>query len=62
MTSWVAEDAPHVVRFERNCAAQGFNYEKRAPGEYNDPQTALLWSFYAAGANQENHKWMADFS
>ena len=61
MTTWVADQAPHVVRFERKCSAQGINIAKQAPGEYTDPRTAELWVFYAAGANQENHKWMADF-
>lgn len=61
MTTWVAEEAPHVIRFERNCAAEGINIDKQAPGEYTDSVTAMLWAFYAAGAMQENHKWMSDF-
>lgn len=62
MKTWVADETPHVERFEQKCVEHGYDVKKVAPGEYVDPQTGLLWSFYTAGAIQENTKWMADFS
>jgi hypothetical protein len=62
MSDWVAEEAPHVIHFERTCKAQGVSTEKRAPGEYVDSQAVMLWQFYVAGARQENHKWMSDYA
>lgn len=59
--TWVSDEAPHVECFEQRCVEQGINIKKVAPGEYVDPQTGLLWSFYTAGACQENSKWMDDY-